>query len=48
MSALLIFAGFALAAAACCGIKALVWLAGARPGRLLPRDHQTAERMWVW
>lgn len=36
MSTLLIFAGFALAAVVCCGIKALVWLAGARPAGFLP------------
>lgn len=43
MCTLLIFAGFALTAAVCCGIKGLVWLAGARPGRMLPRPG-----MWVW
>jgi hypothetical protein len=48
MCTLLIAAGAVAATTVCCGIKALVWWAGARPGRMLPRDRAGTEWTWVW
>lgn len=42
------FAGFVVAALACCGIKALVWWAGHQRGRLLPRYSDRPVQMWIW
>lgn len=38
MVTLLLVAGAAVAGLACCGIKGIVWLAGARPARLIDRS----------
>ncbi|GAA3550964.1 hypothetical protein GCM10022419_034080 [Nonomuraea rosea] len=48
MSLLLLVTGGAVVTLAGVGIKGLVWLAGRRPGRLLPRDPHAPVQMWVW
>jgi hypothetical protein len=48
MWALLIILGVVAAILAGVGIKGLVWLAGRRPGQMLPRDPHARVQMWVF
>ncbi|UBU10049.1 hypothetical protein [Nonomuraea gerenzanensis] len=45
---LLIGVGIVAAGVAVAVIAYVVRLAGARPGRLLPRDGESSARTWVW